>query len=244
MKLRLDQRVFRDGLAPSRQRAQAMIMAGQVLVADEPVTKPGTKIDDDKPVRVRGKASGDWVSRGAHKLLPALDDWAVDPAGRVCLDVGASTGGFTHVLLSRGAPRVYAVDVGHNQLAWKLRADERVVVLEKTNARALSAEQIPEPVSLVVMDVSFISVTLILPALRALVTPDADLLIMVKPQFEVGKGRVGKGGVVRDEALRQQVIEDVAEKVRALRFDVLASRDNDIRGPQGNLEAFLHLRPS
>ncbi len=242
MKRRLDQRVHEDGLAPSRARAQALILAGRVLVNDIPVTKAGTKVADDAAVRLKGGGDS-WVSRGALKLLPALDEWGIDPAGRVCLDVGASTGGFTHVLLERGAERVYAVDVGTNQLAWALRSDPRVVSLEKTNARHLTAEQIPEPVSLLVCDVSFISVTLVIPPAAALCTPGADLLVMVKPQFEVGKGRVGRGGVVRDEGLRVETVSAVADRLCAeIGLEERGRRDNDVRGPKGNLETFLWLR--
>jgi len=242
-KIRLDQRVVADGLAPSRERAKALILSGIVLVDDTPVTKAGTPVAPDAAVRLKsGAAPKAWVSRGAHKLLPALETFGVDPTGRVCLDVGASTGGFTDVLLQRGAQRVYAVDVGYGQLAWKVRQDPRVVVLERTNARHLTAEHVPELVSLVVVDVSFISVTLLLEAVVARTAPDADLLVMVKPQFEAGRGNVGKGGVVRDEAVRAQTIERVGDAATALGLTVLGSRDNDIRGPKGNLETFLHLR--
>ncbi len=231
-----------EGLAASRERAKALILSGVVLVNDTPVTKAGTTVAADAEVRLKAGAKDDWASRGAHKLLGALDGFGVDATGRICLDVGASTGGFTDVLLRRGASRVYAVDVGYGQLVWRLQRDERVVVLDRTNARHLTVEHIPEAVSLVVMDASFISVTLILPAVVPLVAPGADLLVMVKPQFEAGRGRVGKGGVVRDDAVRAETIAKVAEAAAGMGLTVLGTRDNDIRGPKGNLETFLHAR--
>jgi len=241
-KQRLDQRMVADGLAPTRQRAQAYILAGAVLVNDTPVTKAGSAIRNDAVVRLRAGTSDDYASRGAHKLKPAMETFAVDPNGLICLDIGASTGGFTDVLLRGSAARVYAVDVGYGQLAWKLRDHPDVVVLERTNARYLTDEHIPEPVDLVVVDVSFISVKLLLPALWDRCANQAAVLLMVKPQFEAGKGRVGKGGVVRDETIRLETIRSVAEAATELGFSVHGQRDNDIRGPKGNLETFLYLK--
>ena len=229
-----------DGLAPSRERAKALILSGVVLVDDTPVTKVGAKVKADSIVRFKSGA-GDkrWASRGALKLEPALAHFGLSPADRICLDIGASTGGFTDVLLRRGARRVYAVDVGYGQLAWSLRSDERVVVLERTNARYLSETHVPERCGLAVVDVSFISVRLLLPALISRLAPGAQLLVMVKPQFEVGRGRVGKGGVVRDEGRRQEAIESVCEAAASHELFEQGRRDNDVRGPKGNLETFV-----
>jgi 23S rRNA (cytidine1920-2'-O)/16S rRNA (cytidine1409-2'-O)-methyltransferase len=212
-----------------------------VLVDDTPVDKPGTRLREAARVRLRG---GDrrFVSRGGEKLDAALDDLGIDPAGLVCLDVGASTGGFTDCLLQRGAAHVLALDVGYGQLAQRLRDDERVTVLERTNARHLEAGALPRTVQLVTVDVSFISARLLLPAL-ARAAPGADLLVMVKPQFEAGRGRVGRGGVVRDDALRAETAEAVAESARALGYDPLGLVDSRVAGPKGNREIFLWLRP-
>ena len=242
-RIRLDQRLVELGLAPSRERAKALVLAGAVLVGDVPATKAGTQVASDAPIRLRSgaRAEADWASRGALKLMPCLEAFGVDPAGCICLDVGASTGGFTDVLLRRGAARVYAVDVGYGQLVWRLRSDPRVVVVDRTNARYIGAQQVPEPVALAVVDVSFISLRLVLPAIVPLCAPGANLLAMVKPQFEVGKGRVGKGGVVRDDALRTEAVDGIALSAQGLGLEVRGRRDNDVRGPQGNLETFLHL---
>jgi 23S rRNA (cytidine1920-2'-O)/16S rRNA (cytidine1409-2'-O)-methyltransferase len=237
---RLDERVVALGLAESRTKAQALIMAGQVLVDDVPVDKAGTRVRDDALVRLRGAVSR-FVSRGGDKLAGALDDLGVDPAAKCCLDVGASTGGFTDCLLQRGARRVYAVDVGYGQLDAKLRGDPRVVVLERTNARSLEAAQVPEAIDLVVADVAFISLRLVVPALAA-VAPDAEWLLLVKPQFEVGREQVGKGGVVRDDALRSAAVESVRAAAEALGWRELARVDSRVAGPKGNREIFLHLR--
>jgi 23S rRNA (cytidine1920-2'-O)/16S rRNA (cytidine1409-2'-O)-methyltransferase len=211
-----------------------------VLVDDMPVDKPGAQVQAESRVRLRGEPRR-FVSRGGEKLAGALADLALDPAGKHCLDVGASTGGFTDCLLAAGARRVVAVDVGYGQLAPSLREDPRVVVLERKNARALVPADAQGPVELVTVDVSFISVRALLPTLLG-VAPDADHLVLVKPQFEVGKGRVGKGGVVRDEALRAQAVRDVREAAQALGFDVLGEAESRLAGPKGNREVFLHLR--
>jgi len=238
---RLDERVLELDLAPTLQRARALIMAGVVLVNDTPATKAGSKVALDAVIRLKAGSDDDYASRGAHKLAPALTAFQVDPADCICLDVGASTGGFTDVLLRRGAKRVYAVDVGYGQLAWKLRDDPRVVVLERTNARYLSDADIPERVDLIVVDVSFISVRLLVPVLAEHCRPGGILLLMVKPQFEVRKGQVGEGGVVRDESLRRETIRAVCDAALEVGFELLGERDNDIRGPKGNLETFVHL---
>ena len=237
---RLDERIVALGLAESRTKAQALIMAGQVLVDDVPVDKAGTRVRNDASVRIRGAASR-YVSRGGDKLEGALEDLGVDPRGKLCLDVGASTGGFTDCLLQRGAARVYAVDVGYGLLDAKLRDDPRVVVRERINARNLEAAQVPEPVDLLVADVAFISLRLVVPALAA-VAPRAEWLLLVKPQFEVGREQVGKGGVVRDDALRAWAVESVRGAAEALGWREVARADSRVAGPKGNREIFLHLR--
>lgn len=239
-KERLDKLLVDRGLAQSRERARALILAGEVLVGDRPETKAGAMIAVDAALRLR-TPDIPYVSRGGVKLAGALDTLGVDPAGRVCLDVGASTGGFTDVLLRRGAARVYAVDVGYGQLAWSLRSDPRVVVRERVNARELTAEIVPEPVSLVVIDVSFISLSLVLPAITPLCAPEALVLAMVKPQFEAGRGAT-KHGVVKDEGVRDDAIERVRQACRAQGFTLVAGADSVLAGPKGNLEHFLLAR--
>ena len=237
---RLDERLVREGLAASRSRAQALVLAGQVLVDETPVDKPGTRVKEEAVLRVRGERR--FVSRGGEKLAGALADLGVEPAGKSCLDVGASTGGFTDCLLQAGAAAVVAVDVGYGQLDGALRNDPRVRVLERTNARALEPAQVPERIDLVVMDVSFISSRLVLPAL-ARVAPRAEWLVMVKPQFEVGREQVGKGGVVRDPALRGGAADAVAEAARELGWAEVGRADSRLAGPKGNVEIFLRLAP-
>jgi 23S rRNA (cytidine1920-2'-O)/16S rRNA (cytidine1409-2'-O)-methyltransferase len=238
---RLDERVLAEGLAETRSRAEALIRAGRVLVDDTPVEKPGTRIAAGARLRLRGGAKP-FVSRGGEKLAGALEDLGVDPAGRLCLDVGASTGGFSDCLLQRGARHVVAVDVGYGQLAAGLRADPRVTLLERTNARHLEPQALPDGIELVTVDVSFISLRLLLARLRA-VAPGADLLLLVKPQFEVGKGQVGKGGVVRDAGLRAGAVTAVREAAEALGYEALGEADSRLPGPRGNREIFLWLRP-
>ncbi len=236
---RADQMLVDRGLAESRSRAQALILAGLVFSGERRIDKPGTTLGPDAPLALRGQ-DHPWVSRGGLKLAHGLDHFAIDPAGLTALDVGASTGGFTDVLLARGAARVYAVDVGHGQLAWKLRQDPRVVVLEKVNARHLDARQVPEPVDLVVCDASFISLTTVLPAPLALTRPGARLLALIKPQFEVGRGEVGKGGVVRDPALHQAVCARIAAWLGGLAgWRVLGVEPSPILGPEGNREFLI-----
>jgi 23S rRNA (cytidine1920-2'-O)/16S rRNA (cytidine1409-2'-O)-methyltransferase len=218
-----------------------LIRAGQVLVDETPVDKPGARVRPGSQVRLRSQPRR-FVSRGGEKLAGALADLAVDPAGRRCLDVGASTGGFTDCLLGAGAAHVVAVDVGYGQLAPKLRDDPRVAVLERRNARDLARGDLPGPVDLVTADVSFISLRLLLPVLVK-VAPGADLLLLVKPQFEVGKDKIGKGGVVRDDALRAQAVREVREAAQALGLEALGEAESRLAGPKGNREVFLHLRP-
>ncbi|UCE88075.1 MAG: TlyA family RNA methyltransferase [Deltaproteobacteria bacterium] len=238
--VRLDQRLVADGLAPSRARAQALIRAGRVLVDDAPVDKPGTRVQDGARVRVRGDARR-FVSRGGEKLAGALRDLAIDPRGLACLDVGASTGGFTDCLLRAGAARVVAVDVGYGQLDYALRTDPRVGVLERTNARHLAPADVPGPIDLVTIDVSFISATRLLPRLTEL-APAADFLVLVKPQFEVGPGHVGKGGVVRDDGLREEAVARVRACGEAQGLHFAGRAESQLPGPKGNREVFLWLR--
>ncbi|MGH9672569.1 MAG: TlyA family RNA methyltransferase [Bryobacteraceae bacterium] len=239
MKQRLDQLLVDRGLAASREKARALVLAGQVTVDGEPAAKPGHAVDAGSRVEVESEPP--FVGRGGVKLAAALDHFAIDVRDRVCLDVGASTGGFTDCLLQRGARRVYAVDVGRGQLDWKLRGDARVVVREGLNARYLKAGDIGEPVDLVVVDVSFISATLILPALAPLAGEDGELVILVKPQFEAGRGQVGRGGVVRDPALHRAACERVEKAARSLGFRT-ALMESPITGAAGNREFLLYGR--
>jgi 23S rRNA (cytidine1920-2'-O)/16S rRNA (cytidine1409-2'-O)-methyltransferase len=234
---RLDERVVREGLAESRSSAQALILAGRVLVDDVPVDKSGTRVDPESALRLKGGIRS-FVSRGGEKLASALDSFAIDPEGRRCLDVGASTGGFTDCLLQRGAEHVVALDVGHGQMHSRLRLDSRVDVREKVNARHLDAADFGEPIDFFFVDVSFISLTLVLPAIDAC-APNAEGLLLVKPQFEVGRDQVGKGGVVREDALREASADRVAEAARRLRRSELGRVDCAIPGPKGNREIFL-----
>jgi 23S rRNA (cytidine1920-2'-O)/16S rRNA (cytidine1409-2'-O)-methyltransferase len=239
---RLDERLVELGLAPSRSQAEALIRSGRVLVDDVPVEKPGTRVGPAARLRLRGEARR-FVSRGGEKLAGALADLGVDPAGRRCLDLGASTGGFTDCLLQAGAREVVAVDVGYGQLAPRLRSDPRVRVLERTNARNLSGADLGGPVELATVDLAFISVRLVLPRLREIASA-AELLVLVKPNFEVGRERVGKGGVVRDPELRAEAVRDVCEAACALGYEVAGEAESRLAGPRGNREVFLWLRPA
>jgi 23S rRNA (cytidine1920-2'-O)/16S rRNA (cytidine1409-2'-O)-methyltransferase len=238
-KVRLDKLLVDRGLAESREKAQGLILAGQILVDEQKVEKCGALVDAQAVLRLLGEPPK-YVSRGGLKLEGALEHFRINPDTKVCLDIGASTGGFTDCLLQRGAGKVFAVDGGTNQLDWKLRRDSRVVVLEKTNARYLTFDRIGTPAELVTIDVSFISVTLILPAIVALLASPADLIVLVKPQFEVGKGQVGKGGIVRDPAQHQEAVAKVSRKLLELGFSQLSSMESPILGAEGNREFFLH----
>ncbi|MGE5413401.1 MAG: TlyA family RNA methyltransferase [Syntrophomonadaceae bacterium] len=241
MKSRLDVALVSRGLAATREKAQALILAGRVEVDGRRAEKAGQPVGDDAAISVAGPPHP-YVSRGGVKLAAALDRFALDPAGRTCLDVGASTGGFTDCLLQRGAARVYAVDVGHGQLDARLRADPRVVVREKVNARTLSEADVPEPVDLAVVDVSFISLRLVLPAVAARVRRGGALVALVKPQFEAGRGEVPRGGVVRSEATRRRVVAEVEEAGRALGLEVLGEVPSPIAGARGNAEFLVGFR--
>jgi len=238
---RLDQLLVERGLAESRTRAQALVLAGLVYSGEKRLDKPGTGMAEDIAIEVRGQPHP-WVSRGGVKLAHGLNHFALDPAGAVAIDVGASTGGFTDVLLSRGAAKVHAVDVGHGQLAWKLRNDPRVIVQERTNARHLTAVEIPDPVDLVVCDASFIGLETVLPAAMALAKPGAALVALIKPQFEVGPARVGKGGVVRDPALHEEVCARIAAWLPTQGWTVLGIEPSPILGPEGNREFLIGAR--
>jgi 23S rRNA (cytidine1920-2'-O)/16S rRNA (cytidine1409-2'-O)-methyltransferase len=238
-KTRADVALVERGLVESRAKAQALIMAGKVFAGERKLAKPGESIAEDQGLEVRGQ-DHPWVSRGGLKLAHALEAFALDPAGLVCLDLGASTGGFTDVLLQSGAAKVYAVDVGHGQLAWKLRSDPRVVVLERTNARTLSVEQVPESCDLLVCDASFIGLEVLLPAPLTLMKEQAMMAVLIKPQFEVGKERVGKGGVVRDPALHEEVCRRIESWVNAQPgWSVAGLVESPITGPEGNKEFLL-----
>jgi 23S rRNA (cytidine1920-2'-O)/16S rRNA (cytidine1409-2'-O)-methyltransferase len=238
-RIRLDLLLVERGLAETRAKAQAMILAGEVLVDEQKVEKCGALASAGAKLRLLGTPLK-YVSRAGVKLDGALEHFRISPEGKTCLDIGASTGGFTDCLLQRGASRVYAVDVGSHQLDWKLRRDPRVVSLEKINARYLNFDQLGARVALATMDVSFISATLILPVLPPLLESPADVLVLVKPQFEVGKGQVGKGGIVRDPALRQQAVDKVSNALLILGFCDLAQAESVLPGAEGNIEFFLH----
>lgn len=244
---RLDAELVRRGLARSREQAQSLIAEGVVAVNGVAATKAATNVGRDTPIVVSADDGDDWASRGAHKLLGALDAFCPDGLvvdGRRCLDAGASTGGFTDVLLRHGARQVVAADVGYGQLVWRLRTDERVDVRDRVNVRHLDADQIGGPVDLVVADLSFISLRLVLPAFAACVAGGGDVVPMVKPQFEVGKERVGSGGVVRDPALRVEAVTDVARAARAHGLRTVGVVASPLPGPSGNVEYFLWLRRS
>lgn len=238
-KVRVDQALVDRGLAETKSKAQALILAGLVYADTKRIDKAGDQVPEHQALTVKGQ-DHPWVSRGGLKLVKGLDTFGIDPTGMVAMDVGASTGGFTDVLLTRGAARVYAVDVGHGQLAWKLREDPRVTVMEKTNARHLTAEQVPDPLNIVVCDASFIGLETVLPAAMALTRPGAYLVALIKPQFEVGKGRVGKGGVVREPELHQEVCDRIQGWLAAQPgWTVLGIAESPITGPEGNKEFLI-----
>jgi len=235
---RIDKLLVERGLADSRTKAQAMVMAGVVLVDEQRVEKPSHQFDPNSSIRIKGNddPSTRYVGRGGLKLEAALREFQVDVAGLICLDVGASTGGFTDCLLQNGARRVVAIDVGHNQIDWRLRNDPRVEVREGVNARYLQPQDFPQPFDLAVMDVSFISATKVLPAIVPLVVAGGAIITLIKPQFEVGRGEVGGGGIVRDPAKRQRVIEEVNNAARELGLKVMQVIESPIAGAEGNVE--------
>jgi 23S rRNA (cytidine1920-2'-O)/16S rRNA (cytidine1409-2'-O)-methyltransferase len=239
---RVDAELVRRGLARSRQQAAELIDAGRVTIDGMPAAKPATAVAATARLAVEDAGERNWVSRGAHKLIGALDAFGIDVQGCRALDAGASTGGFTEVLLDRGAAEVVAVDVGYGQLAWSLRSDERVHVIERTNVRDLTAEAIGGPVDIVVADLSFISLSTVLPALTACAGPRADIVPMVKPQFEVGRSQVGAGGVVTEPQLRGEAVLGVSRRAAGLGWQTLAAVASPLPGPSGNVEYFLRLR--
>lgn len=240
-KERIDKLMVQRQLAGSRERARALIMAGRVLVNEQVVDKVGTRVDAATEIRLKGDDIP-YVSRGGLKLAEALQTFTLDVAGRTAIDVGASTGGFTDCLLQKGAARVFAVDVGYGQLAWQLREDDRVVNLERTNIRTLQPEQLGEAPDLAVIDASFISLDKVLPPTLKLLQPGSDVIALIKPQFEVGKGFVGKGGVVRDPELHEQVVDRIKDLASELGCQVLGLCESPILGPKGNREFLIHLR--
>ena len=238
-KSRIDSLLVARGLAPNRTRARALVLAGIVYSGEARLDKPGQTVDAAAPLAVRG-AEHPWASRGGVKLAHGLEHFGVGVSGCVCLDIGASTGGFTDVLLKAGAARVYAVDVGHGQLAWELRTDDRVVVLERTNARHLTDAEIPEAPGIITCDVSFIGLETVLPAALVLAAPDCVLIALIKPQFEVGRGRLGKGGVVRDSSLHDEVCRRIhAWLSEQMGWHVAGITESPITGPKGNVEFLI-----
>jgi len=239
MKIRLDKLLLEKKLAPTRQKAQALIAAGQVLVDNRLADKAGTLVEDAAVIEI--KESCPYVSRGGYKLEAGLEFFSIDPTGLICIDIGASTGGFTDCLLQNGAEKVYAVDVGYGQLAWELRQDPRVVVMERTNARYLTTEDIGDLVDFAVIDAAFISLKLLIPPLLQLFRDQVSILALIKPQFEVGRGKVGKGGIVRDPALHQEVIDGILAFCKTLGLQSRGVTPSPILGPKGNKEFLVHL---
>ncbi|WP_430447053.1 TlyA family RNA methyltransferase [Sphingorhabdus contaminans] len=237
-KIRLDQLIVDRNLAESKTRAQALVMAGHVFIGDVKAQKPGQQVAEDAPVQVKG-SDHPWVSRGGIKLAHALDEFDIDVSGKVAMDVGSSTGGFTDVLLTNGAARVYAVDSGTNQLAWKLRQDKRIIVHEQTSARILTQDHIPEPVDIIVCDASFISLAKVLETPLTFARTGAELVALIKPQFEAGRDEVGKGGVVRDEAVHSRVCAEVKMWLVEKNWTVHGLTTSPITGPQGNVEFLI-----
>ncbi|MCD8301328.1 MAG: TlyA family RNA methyltransferase [Clostridiales bacterium] len=239
MKERLDILLVKRGLVPSREKAKALIMEGVVYVDGQKEDKAGASFKDDIPIEVRGGLR--YVSRGGLKLEKAFACFSLDIAGRVCMDIGASTGGFTDCMLQNGAARVYAIDVGYGQFAWKLRQDGRVICMEKTNIRYVTPGDIGEKIDFATADVSFISLKKILPPVKELLVPDAEMVCLIKPQFEAGRGKVGKKGVVRDGKIHLEVVEDIILAVRSLGFSVLGLDFSPVKGPEGNIEYLLYM---
>lgn len=240
-KKRLDCLIFDSGLAESREKAKAMIMMGNVYVDNQKFDKPGTMLPVETKIEVRGETMP-YVSRGGLKLEKAMSMFPIDLKDKICMDIGASTGGFTDCMLQNGAKKVYAVDVGYGQLAWKLRTDSRVVNLERTNIRYITAEQVPEKINFASVDVSFISLCLVLPVAREFLTDDAEMVCLIKPQFEAGRGKVGKKGVVRDKAVHAEVIQKICDFVLTNGFSIINYTFSPVKGPEGNIEYLIHLK--
>ena len=240
IKKRLDVLLTEQGYADTRSKAQAIIMSGQVYVDGQKADKPGTSYEETVALEVRG-ASCPYVSRGGLKLEKALRDFGVNPTGFVWSDSGASTGGFTDCLLQQGAKKVFAIDVGYGQLDWKIRSDPRVVVMERTNIRYVTPDQLGEPLDLSVVDVSFISLRIVLPAIKALLKETGQVLCLIKPQFEAGREKVGKKGVVRDPSIHKEVLDDFVKLAKELNFKILGLTFSPVKGPEGNIEFLAHL---
>ena len=239
-KERLDVLLTQRGLCESRSKAQALIMSGEVYVDGQKCDKAGTPVDETASIEIRGSHCP-YVSRGGLKLEKALRDFGIDPSGWVCSDSGASTGGFTDCLLQQGAKKVFAIDVGYGQLAWSIRTDPRVVCMERTNIRYVTPEQLGEPLDFSVVDVSFISLRLVLPAIKALLKPTGQLVCLIKPQFEAGKDKVGKKGVVRDPAVHEEVLQNFISLAKSLDFTIRNLTFSPVKGPEGNIEFLAHL---
>lgn len=243
MKKRIDVLLFERGLAPSREKARTLIMAGSVYVNNQKFDKPGDTVSDDAEIEVRGSTLK-YVSRGGLKLEKAMRLFPIDLNGKICMDIGASTGGFTDCMLQNGAQKVYSVDVGYGQLAWQLRQDPRVVNLERTNARYLTREQVPEEIDFFSVDVSFISLRIILPAVRPLLRDGGQAVCLIKPQFEAGREKVGKKGVVRDRAVHEEVVETICLFALENGYSVLGLTFSPVKGPEGNIEYLVYLEKS
>lgn len=243
MKKRIDVLLFERGLAPSREKARTLIMAGSVYVNNQKFDKPGDTVSDDVEIEVRGSTLK-YVSRGGLKLEKAMQLFPIDLNGKICMDIGASTGGFTDCMLQNGAQKVYSVDVGYGQLAWQLRQDPRVVNLERTNARYLTREQVPEEIDFFSVDVSFISLRIILPAVRPLLRDGGQAVCLIKPQFEAGREKVGKKGVVRDRAVHEEVVETICRFALENGYSVLGLTFSPVKGPEGNIEYLVYLEKS
>lgn len=239
-KIRLDSRIFELGLTESREKAKAFIMAGQVFVNGMKVVKAGTTVLPEDKIEVRG--TSEFVSRGGHKLKKAMEVFPIDLNDKICMDIGASTGGFTDCMLQNGASKVYSIDVGYGQLAWKLRSDPRVVNLERTNVRYITAEQVPDAIDFFSVDVSFISLCLVLPAAYPLLRDGGECVCLIKPQFEAGREKVGKKGVVRDKSVHAEVIAKIDAFARELGFTVCGLDFSPIKGPEGNIEYLIYLK--
>lgn len=240
IKKRLDVLLVEQGYAENRSKAQAIIMSGQVYVQGQKADKPGTSYEEGVAIEVRGAACP-YVSRGGLKLEKALRDFGVDPTGYVCSDSGASTGGFTDCLLQQGASKVFAIDVGYGQLDWKIRSDPRVVVMERTNVRYVTPEQLGEPLDLSVVDVSFISLRIVLPVIKTFLKPSGQVLCLIKPQFEAGKDKVGKKGVVREPEIHKEVLDNFVELTKEIGLTILGLTFSPVKGPEGNIEFLAHL---
>lgn len=241
MKKRLDVVLVEKGLAPGRDKAKAMIMAGLVYVCNQKEDKPGTQVDEDAAVEIRG-GNAKYVSRGGLKLEKAVEAFGISLDGRICMDIGASTGGFTDCMLQNGAAKVYAVDVGYGQLSWSLRTDNRVIVMERTNIRYVTRETIPDEIDFASVDVSFISLKLVLPVARELLSENGEMVCLIKPQFEAGRGNVGKKGVVRDKKVHTDIVTNITEFALKHGFSVLALDYSPVKGPEGNIEYLMYIK--